>query len=170
MKVNNIDDLIKLDLVIEQQEYKGTFHNKYVLYAVNIFLNKCKNKYKNTKPIPCIIKKGGRFVDDDGHYCLITIEQDIWSDYFRYNHLDRIDEILINGEVQDRGGRFVHKFPDLLIFTTKKEAYEYIDKYKRIHDVEKHKEKLSRINKDIEILINEKQRLEKLIASYEGNN
>lgn len=64
----------------------------------------------------------------------------------------------------------MHKFPYFVLFTTKTEAYEYIDEYKRNHDLIKHKEKLTRINKDIEILLNEKERLESLIANYENNN
>lgn len=164
MKVNNIDDLVNLNLIIETQEYDRTFHNKYILYAVNIFLDKEKNKYKNTKPIPCVIKIGGRYIEDNNHYCLITTEHDIWSEHFKYNYLDRIDEILLNANDSKP-----YKWPYLAIYTTKKEAYEHIDKYRLKYDIEKYKEKLSRINSDIEILLKEKQRLEKLIINYENN-
>ena len=112
-----------------------------------------------------------RYIDDEGHYCLITLSQDLWTEHFRYNYIDRIDEVLLHGEVSARGSlTYMHKFPYFVLFTTKTEAYEYIDEYKRNHDLIKHKEKLTRINKDIEILLNEKERLESLIANYENNN
>jgi len=170
MRITNIDELLEFSppKIVNYINSKNIYAEYNILYAVNIFLDTEKNKYKNTKSIPCIIKEGGRYVEDEGHYCFITLNQDLWSEYFRYNHIDRIDEVLLHGEVSDRGGRFVHKFPYFVLFTTKTEAYEYIDEYKRNHDLIKHKEKLTRINKDIEILMKEKERLENLIKEYEA--
>ena len=172
MRIKNINELLEFN---PSKVYMGRWNsisNDYqTLYAVNIFLDKEKNKYKNTQPIPCIIQYGGRYIDDEGHYCLITLSQDLWTEHFRYNYIDRIDEVLLHGEVNARGSlTYMHKFPYFVLFTTKTEAYEYIDEYKRNHDLIKHKEKLTRINKDIEILLNEKERLESLIANYENNN
>ena len=55
-------------------------------------------------------------------------------------------------------------------FVQKKEAYEYIDNYRKQNDVAKYKEKLSRITVDIEILMKEKERLENLIKENESNS
>ena len=172
MRIKNINELLEFNppKIVNYINSKNIYAEYNILYAVNIFLDIEKNKYKNTKPIPCIIKEGGRYVEDEGHYCFITLNQDLWSEHFRYNHIDRIDEVLLHGEVSDRGSlTYVHKFPYFSLFTTKTEAYEYIDEYKRNHDLIKHKEKLSRINTDIEILLKEKQRLEELISNYESN-
>ena len=191
MRVTDINQLIDLKKIIPKKENVDDWYsgNKYfdnlkhtckknninfndcIIYAVNIFLDKDKNKYKNTKPLPCIIKYGSHFWDGDSNFCLLTIENDIWTEHYRYNYIEKIDEILLNGEAFDRGSlTYKHKFPYLRLFTTKKEAYEYIDNYRKQNDITKYKEKLFRITADIEILIKEKERLENLIKEYESNN
>ena len=152
-------------------EVHGIKFDDCIIYAVNIFLDEQKNKYKNTRPLPCIIKYGSHFWDGDSNYCLLTIENDIWTKYYRYNCIEKIDDIILNGETPDKGKpSYIHKFPNLVLFTSKKEAYDYIDRYKSDYDLIKYKEKLSRISNDIEILLKEKERLENLIANYESNN
>lgn len=175
MRVTNIEDLLGFEpeKVVKTNNFYINVNNQqvkdyYIIWATNIFLDENKNKYRNTKPIPCFIKYGSRWNDNDTNFCLITTENDIWSEYYRYNCIDKIDEILLNGEASDRGSlTYKHKFPYLRLFTTKKEAYEYIDEYKKQHDLQKYKEKLNRITADIEILMKEKERLENLIATYE---
>lgn len=171
MRVTNIADLLGFEPEKILKSYNKKVSDYYILWVANIFLDEDKNKYKNTKPIPCIIKYGSRWKDDDTNFCLITIEKDILSEYYAYNCIDKIDEILLNGEASDKGSlTYKHKFPHLNLFTTKKEAYEYIDEYKNQHDLQKYKEKLNRITTDIEILTREKERLENLIKEYESNN
>lgn len=170
MRVTNIGDLLGFEPEKVIKSYNKKVSDYYILWVINIFLDKDKNKYKNTKPLPCVIKYGSRWRDDDTNFCLITTEKDIWSEYYRYNCIDKIDEILLNGEALDRGSlTFKHKFPNLKLFTTKKEAYECIDNYKKQNDIIKYKEKLSRITTDINILIKEKERLEILIKQIEEN-
>ena len=170
MRVTNIADLLGFEPEKVLKSYNKKVSDYYILWVTNIFLDKDKNKYKNTKPLPCIIKYGSRWRDDDTNFCLITTEKDIWSEYYRYNCIDKIDEILSNGEALDRGSlTYKHKFPYLRLFTTKKEAYEYIDNYRKQNDITKHKEKLSRITADIEILMKEKERLENLIKQIKEN-
>ena len=57
MRIKNINELLKFN---PSKVYMGRWNNisndYQTLYAVNIFLDKEKNKYKNTKPIPCIIQ------------------------------------------------------------------------------------------------------------------
>lgn len=170
MRVTNIADLLGFEPEKVIKSYNKKVSDYYILWVTNIFLDKDKNKYKNTKPLPCVIKYGSRWRDDDTNFCLITTEKDIWSEYYRYNCIDKIDEILSNGEALDRGSlTYKHKFPYLRLFTTKKEAYEYIDNYRKQNDITKHKEKLYRITADIEILMKEKERLENLIKQIEEN-
>lgn len=171
MRITNIADLLGFEPEKIIKSYNKKVSDYYILWVTNIFLDEGKNKYKNTKPIPCVIKYGSRWRDDDTNFCLITTEKDIWSEYYRYNCIDKIDEILSNGEALDRGSlTYKHKFPNLRLFTTKKEAYEYIDEYRKQYDIKKYKEKLSRITVDIDILLKEKERLENLINNYESNN
>ena len=171
MRITNIADLLGFEPEKIIKSYNKKVSDYYILWVTNIFLDEGKNKYKNTKPIPCVIKYGSRWRDDDTNFCLITTEKDIWSEYYRYNCIDKIDEILSNGEALDRGSlTYKHKFPNLRLFTTKKEAYEYIDEYRKQYDIKKYKEKLSRITTDIDILLKEKERLENLINNYESNN
>jgi hypothetical protein len=171
MRITNIADLLGFEPEKIIKSYNKKVSDYYILWVTNIFLDKDKNKYKNTKPLPCIIKYGSRWKDDDTNFCLITTEKDIWSEYYRYNCIDKIDEILSNGEALDRGSlTYKHKFPNLRLFTTKKEAYKYIDEYRKQYDIKKYKEKLSRITTDIDILLKEKERLENLINNYESNN
>ena len=128
MRITNIADLLGFEPEKIIKSYNKKVSDYYILWVTNIFLDEGKNKYKNTKPIPCVIKYGSRWRDDDTNFCLITTEKDIWSEYYRYNCIDKIDEILSNGEALDRGSlTYKHKFPNLRLFTTKKEAYEYID-------------------------------------------
>ena len=171
MRITNIADLLGFEPEKIIKSYNKKVSDYYILWVTNIFLDEGKNKYKNTKPIPCVIKYGSRWRDDDTNFCLITTEKDIWSEYYRYNCIDKIDEILSNGEALDRGSlTYKHKFPNLRLFTTKKEAYEYIDEYRKQYDIKKYKEKLSRITVDIDILLKEKERLENLIKEYESNS
>jgi len=161
MQIETINDLIKNKLIVNDVNQNI---DDYTIFAVNIFLDKIKNKYKNVTPISCYIKKGSNYSFNDNGFCLKTINKDIYSEQYRYHHIDKIDDILEHGETLDRGSlTYVHKFPELKLFTTKKEAYDYIDSYKRKNNLIKYKEKLLRINNDIEILLNEKKRLENLI-------
>ena len=143
-----------------------------VVYVVNIFLDEQKNKYKNTAPVKCIIKHGSKWVDSSDDYCLITLTQDLYETYYRYNSIERIDFTLKNGWAQDRRAVNSNKIehPNIKLFTTEKEAKEYIKEFKSKNNLHKYTEKLSRITTDIEILLKEKERLENLIKKYESNN
>lgn len=137
--------------------------NNCIIYAVNIFLDKHKNKYKNVKPLKCVIKHGDKFYDHfNNTYCLILLEHDIWTKNFRYSYVRKINDVLNNIENSE--------FPNLALYTTKLEAYNHIDNYRKENDLNKHKERLSRINIDLKILTEEKQKLEKIIKEYESNN
>ncbi len=175
MQIHNIQELIDHNLVAPDNINidKQNSTNVYQLYVVNIFLDEKTNKYKNTKPIKCIVKYGAPCISNLDGYCLLTLGENIWTENYRYIWIDKIDEVLINGEYKDRGSLvYVHKFPYLKLFTTYKEAYECIDEYKKQNNLTKYQEKLRRINNDIAILLNEKKRLETLIndISHESNN
>ena len=171
MRVTNIKQLEELHKIITNDDFKVKDEDNHILWVTNIFLDEQKNKYRNTKPIPCVIKRGSRFNINDSNYCLFVLEHNIWKTAScKYNIIEKIDEILIKGKAEDRGYLgYIHKFPNLRLFTTKKEAYAYIDKYQSENDLKKYKEKLSRITNDIEILLKEKERLENLIKQIEEN-
>ena len=143
-----------------------------VVYVVNIFLDEQKNKYKNTTPVKCIIKHGSKWLDSSDDYCLVTLSQDLYETYYKYNFIERIDFTLKNGWAQDRHAVNTNKIdhPHIKLFTTEKEAKEYIKEFKNKNNLHKYKEKLSRITVDIEILMKEKERLENLIVTYESNS
>lgn len=164
----NIDEWYSGTKLFDSLKYTCKNHgikfNDCIIYAVNIFLDEQKNKYKNTRPLPCIIKYGSHFWDGDSNYCLLTIENDIWTKYYRYNCIEKIDDIILNGETPDKGKpSFIHKFPNLVLFTNEKEAKEYIKQFKYNHNLKKYTERLHRINNEIDILTKEKNELEKLI-------
>ena len=141
-----------------------------IIYAVNIFLDKSKNKYKNIVPIKCIIKHGSKWVDNTDDYCLITIDQEIYELNYKFNCIERINSTLKNGWANDRNvinNKIEHLH--IKLFTTENDAKNYIKKYKYEHNLQKYNEQLNRINNEIEILQKEKIKLEKLISKIVNN-
>ena len=174
MRIINIEQIEKQNKIINNDSINNKVNiddkDNYILWLTNIFLDEQKNKYRNTKPIPCVIKRGSRFNINDSNYCLFLLRQNIHNENYIYNIIEKIDEILLTGKAVDRGNiKRIHSFPHLKLFTTKKEAYSYINDYKNQNNLKKYKEKLSRINTDIEILMKEKERLENLIIQIEEN-
>ena len=173
---DNIDEWYSVgnyfDQIKETCKKDNVNFDNCIIYAVNIFLDESKNKYKNTTPVKCIVKHGSKWVDNTDDYCLLTIHQDLYETYYRFNSIERINDTLKNGWAQDRHATNNNRIEHLHIklFTTEKDAKDYIKKYKYEHNLQKYSEQLNRINKDLEILQKEKTRLENLINKIKNDS
>lgn len=152
----------------------------YIVYATNIFLTKGRTKnaatkYKNNKVFPCIVKIGTEYSEtqhpDTGDYSLLVVGGfDIWDEYYRHSGLNFFEKILsehrqphIHRYTDSKGKPQViinyDEWPHLHVFTTKKEAEDYIKDFRGNKDVTKFKTRLKEIDKQISELQSERQKV-----------
>lgn len=213
MEYKSLQELINDNKIIDNQQAKifydsrkgyttqiHSFEEKnnlpedhYILYITQIFLNKNKNKYQNTKPLKCVIyknrygkyiKPGDCYIETD-FYSLQTLDGDLHDWSSSYDDINDIETVFLTGESREarynseyskRGvenavyqlSSYTKKINPIHIFDNKKEAIEYINNFKEKQNLIKYNGELSDINYELNKLLKKKKELEDKIQKIQN--